>query len=313
MVKERIIIDADIGDDIDDMMAIAYALRRPELEIVGITTVWGDVDTRARMAVQLLDLAGRRDIPVYAGCDETLCGSVKKRGHINQVVGDLTPYTYDKTRHAVDFIIDTVLASDGDITLVPIGALTNIAMALIKCPQIKTKLKQIVWMGGMFYSHFITWNAACDPDAVKVVFESGVPLYAVSRDVCERCLMTKEQTERLLQSKDPVNRLLAEEIRLFREYHKREPILYDPLTVTAVFDKSLLTFKQEHVLVETKGEYTRGLTLACRPHYDRFYMMPHFPRHEDIPVVNVACDVDVQGYIEHYLDCMLNMPVCPKQ
>ena len=305
----KVIIDTDIGDDIDDVLALGYALRRPELDILGVTTVWGDVDTRAKMVKQLFETAGRPDIPVYAGCDETLCASVPVRGHINHAVGDLSPYRYDTSVHGVDFIINTVMAGDHDVTLVGIGALTNIAMAMIKCPAIKKKVKRIVWMGGAFYYHFLTWNAVCDPDAVRVVFESGVPLTVVSRDVCIQCKMPVEETEKIMVSEDPVNRLIAEEIKLFRIRGQREPILFDPLTITAVFDESLLTFKEERVLVETKGEFTRGMTLTVNSAFASFFPIQNYPKYEDIPICRVANTVKVNEYIQHYVQTMLTMPI----
>lgn len=312
MEKYKIIIDTDIGDDIDDAMAIAYALRRPELDILGITTVWGPVEARARMTVRLLEVAGRADIPVYAGNAETLCASMPMKNLLTHYTPDMDSAVYDTSLHGVDFIINTLLASDGDITLVPIGAMTNIALALVKCPAIKDKIRRIIWMGGAFYYHFLTWNALCDPDALRVVMESGVPISCISRDVCEPCVMSEAQIEALAASEEPLNRLVSDMIRDFLPRHKRLPILFDPLTITAVFDTERITYRDERVLVETKGEFTRGLTFIARPFYAVTHTIAHYPRYEDIPVAQVACACDPEAYVQHYLDCMLTMPVCPK-
>ncbi len=309
--KYKVIIDTDIGDDIDDAMALAYALRRPELDILGITTVFGPVEARARMAKRLLEIAGRTDIPVYAGNGLLLMNQIPVFDHLSHYDKSMDSATYDTSVHAVDFIIDTLKKSDGDITLVPIGAMTNIAMALLKCPAIKEKIRRIVWMGGAFYYQFLTWNALCDPDALRVVAESGVPISFISRDVCEPCEMTREQVEELALSREPLNKFVSGMISDFLKNCKRMPILFDPLTITAVFDKERITYRDERVLVETRGEFTRGMTFLARPFYTKTKLLPGYPCYEELPVSQVAYACDPKEYVRHYLDCMLNMPILP--
>lgn len=307
--KYKIIIDTDIGDDIDDAMAIAYALRRPELQILGITTVFGPVEKRARMAKRVLEIAGRTDIPVYAGSGQSILNRVPEINNLSHYDASMDTATYDTSVHGVDFIIDTLMQSKGDITLVPIGALTNIAMALVKCPAIKEKIRRIVWMGGAFYYQFLTWNALCDPDAVRVVLESGVPVSCVSRDVCEPCMMTRQQVDELYQSEEPLNKLVNGMIADFIKNCNRMPILFDPLTITAVFDKERITYKDERVLVETNGEFTRGMTFLARPFYSNTKLTACYPKYEDIPISQVASACDPKEYVQHYIDCIMNMPI----
>lgn len=259
MVKRKIIIDTDIGDDIDDALAIAFALNSPEVDVIGITTVFRNTDARAKIAVNLLNLAGK-NIPVYAGCSQPIINREDALQIPCQYSDDMNRFTYNKDTHAVDYIINTVMESDGDITLVPIGPLTNIGMAILKCPEIKTKLKEIVLMGGCFYSHYNEWNIFCDPEAAKIVFESGIPLKAIGLDVTLKCRLSENDLNIIDSSTSPVTKLLSELIRRWRNTTKSLPILHDPLAVCAVFNDDIFKMKNEKITVEIKGEHTRGIT-----------------------------------------------------
>ncbi len=310
MEREKIIIDTDIGDDIDDIYALGYALKRPELKILGITTVWGDVHKRALITRKLLAVAGREDIPVYAGCDLTLNNSVLKRSHINHYTDDMADYTYEK-QHAVDYIIETLMNSDGDISFMALGAATNIAMALIKEPRIKEKIKRVFFMGACFDGHFLTWNVICDPDAAKVLNDSGLPLTYVTRDTTKDLILTPEVVEQFCKSDDAVSKMCGELTAPWKATSYRDPSMFDAATITAIFDESLFEFEDKHLLVETSGRYTRGFILDVK--YDfghpHFYPISNFPRIDDIPVVKTTTALDREKYMKHYIDCMLNDPI----
>lgn len=165
-MAERIIIDTDIGDDIDDAQAIVLALKSPEVEIVGVTTVFRNVRARAQITKHLLGLGGRSDIPVYMGCGQPLLVDVDLERIPPQYGDELRDIDIDESVHGVDFLIDTVNASPREITVVAIGPATNIAMALRRDERFAKNVKEIIWMGGAFYFHFRTWNAVWDPEAV---------------------------------------------------------------------------------------------------------------------------------------------------
>ena len=259
-IKEKIIIYTDIGDDIDDALAISFAVKSPEIELIGVTTVWKDTAARARLAKRVLQMLGRDDIPVYIGCAQPLIGKVDDKEIPNQYSEDMDGIAVNTDMDAVDYIIDTVMKSEGDITLVTIGALTNIALAIVKKPEIKNKIKRIVMMGGAYYFHYNEYNIECDAEAARIVFESGIQIKAVGLDVTLKCQLTQQDVERIEHPHNEITKFLSNLIGRWRSINNYLPILHDPLAVCAVFDKEFLEFKEERIVIETKGEFTRGAT-----------------------------------------------------
>jgi purine nucleosidase len=259
-IKEKIIIDTDIGDDIDDALAISFAVKSPEIDLIGVTTVWKDTAARARLSKRVLQMLGREDIPVYIGSRQPLIGKVDDHEIPNQYSEDMDGISVNTERDAVDYIIDTLMKSEGEISLVTIGALTNIALAIVKKPEIKNKIKRIVMMGGAYYFHYNEYNIECDPEAARIVFESGIQIKAVGLDVTLKCQLTQQDVERIEHPNSEITQFLSDLIGRWRSINNYLPILHDPLAVCAVFDKELLEFKEEKIVVETKGEFTRGAT-----------------------------------------------------
>ncbi|WP_259391759.1 nucleoside hydrolase [Paenibacillus thiaminolyticus] len=268
----RVIIDTDIGSDIDDALAIALALRSPELKLEGVTTVYGDSDLRARMVSKMLRLCGRTDVPVLAGLNPSLLGNrpVWMAGHEGD--GLIEPgeeLAYD-TRHAVDFIINTVMSNPGEITLILIGPLTNIAAALIREPLVANNVKEIVLMGGVTRLgdngadlRVVEHNIACDPEAASVVFGSGAPIMMVGLDVTLKVRITEKERQDLIRSGDPLNLKLADMMERWFAYVKEEhTFMHDPLTVSLLIDRSLVKTKKMSVQVEYDHRPRTGQTIA---------------------------------------------------
>lgn len=302
-MAERIIIDTDIGDDIDDAQAIVLALKSPEIEIVGITTVFRDVRARAQITKQLLSLAGREDIPVYQGCGAPLLVDVDLNAVPPQYGEELRDIPVDDAVHGVDYLIDTVNANPGEITVAAIGPATNVAMALRRDPRFARNVKEVVWMGGAFYFHFRTWNTVWDPEAVRIMFEADMPFRVVSRDVSEKCVLSHEQVD-ALRSGDSLVQYLSKITDRWYSQSQRLPVLFDPLTIDAIFDDRYLKFRPEHVGVETRGEFTRGMTFVYHTDYykwgigDAHDVMSRKP-------VTVAHDVDGPGFVGFFMDRLL--------
>jgi purine nucleosidase len=294
MDKRRIIIDTDIGDDIDDALAIAFALESPELDVIGITTVFRNVTARAKLAVNLLKKAGRSDIPVFAGIGSPII----EQADVNEIPNQYSEETEGAVEvlgtHAVDFIADSIMKSAGEITLVAIGPLTNIAVAILKEPGLKAKVKEIVMMGGCFYSHLAEWNIRCDPEAARVVFESGIPIKAVGLDVTVECVLTKEDTDRLMTCPKTSGAYLPELIKRWRKVTDHDPMMHDPLAICAVFDDTLLEFQQDEIFVETQGEFTRGVTYNKTALYWR--------GNADRSVIRAAKKVNSEAFLKLYMD-----------
>lgn len=288
--KIKIIIDTDIGDDADDALAICLALKSPELEVLGITTVFRNTADRAKIAVSLLRLLGREDIPVFAGLGKPLIAEAD----VNLVPIQLFPEMKDITFHTemdgVEYLYRTLIESDGDITLVPIGPLTNIAALIHRYPEVKGKIKEIVMMAGAYYMHYNEWNVRCDPEAAAIVYSSGIEIRAVGLDVTTRCQVNDELVELFKTCGRPENELLAELLLCYRKKRGRHTFLHDPMAVYAVYDQELIEYSGEDILVELHGEHTRGMT------FNRFKIGEGNIRHNIKCAKNIQADVFTEEF-----------------
>ncbi|WP_284241166.1 nucleoside hydrolase [Paenibacillus glycanilyticus] len=268
----RIIIDTDIGSDIDDAMALALALRSPELKLEGVTTVYGDAHLRAKMVSKMIRLAGQSDIPVMAGLDRSLLGNrpIWMAGHEGEgLLAKGEELEYDN-RHAVDFIVETVMNNPGEITLIPIGPLTNIAASLIREPRIANNVKEIVLMGGATRLadngadiRVVEHNIACDPEAASVVFGSGAPIVMVGLDVTMKVQITEAERQSLVATNDPLNLKLAGMMERWFDFVKEQhTYMHDPLTVSLLIDRSLVQTKKMNIQVEYDHRPRTGQTVA---------------------------------------------------
>ncbi len=258
-----VIFDTDIGDDIDDAIALALALQSPELDVRGVTTVFGVVDQRTRLAWKELALYNRKDIPLATGVgDPFLDPPVIQKARQFEVltVADAAPPAAQ--RRAAEFLIETLLASNEKITLVPVGPLTNIALALRLEPRIKAKIERIVLMGGAFRRMYSEWNIERDRVAGQIVFSSGVPIVAVGLDVTLQCKLEPKDLDRLRAAHNPATQFLVHLIELWQNGKPTQtPILHDPLAVASVFRPDLITTETGNVQVETASPLTFGMTL----------------------------------------------------
>ncbi len=258
-----IIFDTDIGDDIDDALALALALQSRELDVRAVTTVIDDTERRTRLAWKQLGLYGRRDIPLGTGASEPLLDPRRtSRARQFEVLTpeDVAPAAAG--RRAAGLIVETVLASPEKLTLVPVGPLTNIALALRLEPRIKEKIERIVLMGGAFDLHRAEYNIQRDRAAAQIVFSSGVPITAVGLDVTMRCKLEGSDLDRLRAAENPASRFLMRLIGLWQnENSERYPTLHDPLAVAVTFLPALIETQAGRVQVETSSPLTNGMTL----------------------------------------------------
>lgn len=271
MPKERIIIDCDPG--VDDAVAILLAFASPgEIEVVGITTVAGNVplDSTTRNALRICRLAGRTDIPVYAGCERAMFPALRPHAsvHGGDGLGDigLAEATHGTMpEHAVDFIIRTVNQFPGEITLCPIGPMTNIAVALLKEPGIAPKIKKIVFMGGAAFCPGNTTPAAefniwFDPHAAQIMLNAGVPLVMIGLDVTGKAVMTAERIDALRAGGTEIGTQAA---AMMASYGRGDPCLHDPCVIAYLLDPSLFQGVAAKVDVECESLFNRGRTVAA--------------------------------------------------
>jgi len=292
--RTPIILDTDIGDDIDDALALALALQSPELDVRAVTTVIDDTETRTRLAWKELRLYGRHDIPVATGASEPLLDPVRAaRAPQFSVLTEADTVPAAARRRATDLIIETLLASPQQITLVPIGPLTNIALALKEQPRIKPKISRIVLMGGAFHMLIQEYNIWRDRVAAEIVFSSGVPITAVGLDVTTRCKLEGADLARLRAADNPASRFLVKLIELWQDGHAGQfPTLHDPLAVAVAFQSSLVETQLGSVQVETACCVTNGMTMFTAA--DQLAPGVH-------ATTSIARQVDVRRFLDLFL------------
>ena len=258
-----ILFDTDIGDDIDDALALALALQSPELDVRGVTTVIDDVELRTRLAWKELGIYGRRDIPLATGAPEPLLDKVwNNRSRQYEVLTAADEFPPAARKHAAQLIIETLMSSADKITIVPVGPLTNIALALKGEPRIKQKIERIVLMGGAFFPPRAEYNILRDRVAAEIVFRSGVPITAVGLDVTMKCKLEGQDLERLRAAQNPASQFVVRLIELWQNGKTTQyPTLHDPLAMAATLRPALIETQLGEVQVETASPLTFGTTL----------------------------------------------------
>lgn len=291
---KNILIDTDIGDDIDDALAIGFALNLNPLtvNVKAITTVFGDTEIRAKLVLKLLKTFNRKDIPVGIGIKKPLFGKEDIKP-VNQAVmldeAEILPAS--SRQKAVDLIISQVMACR-DPVIVAIGPLTNIAMALVKEPNLVNKAK-LVMMGGAVNKQQAEYNVSCDPEAARIVFESRMRVIMVGLDVTMKCQLGQEELNKLANRGLASTELLMDMIKAWQKSTGEiYPVLHDPLAVAVAFDQTLVKMEPREVNVETRGEFTRGFTLASETMASN---------------VKVCLDVDATKFIAFFMEQILRL------
>jgi purine nucleosidase len=258
-----ILFDTDIGDDIDDALALALALQSPELDVRGVTTVIDDVELRTRLAWKELGIYGRRDIPLATGAPEPLLDKIRNnRSRQYEVLTPADVFPPAARKHAAEFIVETLMASPDKITIVPVGPLTNIALALKTEPRIRQKIERIVLMGGAFFPPRAEYNILRDRVAAEIVFQSGVPITAVGLDVTMKCKLQGADLERLRAAKNPGSQFVVRLIELWQNGKPGVyPTLHDPLAMATALRSTLIETQSGGVEVETASPLTFGTTV----------------------------------------------------
>ena len=279
MPARKIIIDTDPGQD--DAVAILLALGSPkEIDILGITAVAGNVplELTQKNARMICELAGRPDIPVFAGSKNPLAKRLVTAEHVHGKTGLDGPTLPDPTmplqeKHAVDFIIETLRTQPaGSVTLCPLGPLTNIASAFNQAPDIIEKVQEIVLMGGAYFevgniTPAAEFNIYVDPEAAEIVFKAGAPITVMPLDVTHKALVTKARNDAFRDLGTPVGIAVAEMTDFFERYDKEKygsegAPLHDPTVIAYLIKPKLFTGRFINVEIETKSVLTRGMTVA---------------------------------------------------
>ncbi|MEH7223238.1 nucleoside hydrolase [Bacillus sp. JJ1566] len=273
-LKRKIILDCDPGHD--DAIALLLAAGNPNIELVGITTVSGnaEVDKVTVNALKVCEIAQLRNIPVAKGSGQPLIRTLENAPSIHGDSGmdgpELpTPSLKEIDQHAVGFIIEKLMESEGDITLVPVGPLTNIATAMRLEPAILPKIQEIVLMGGGSFGNWTPaaeFNIFADADAAKVVFESGVPITMMGLDLTHQALATNEVCKRIAEIDNSAAQFVNELLIFFRKTYLEvfgfeHPPVHDACSVAYVIDPTVVETKKLRVDIETNSELTYGMTV----------------------------------------------------
>ena len=313
---KKIIFDTDPGTD--DALALMLALNSPELDVRAITVVPGNVTASQGLenALRLVSLANRCDIPIAAGAQHPLFQKLVtaefwhgKNGLANV---ELPPSKCKVDSHfGPDLIIQMVHASPHEITLVSVGPLTNIALAVLKDPSIVPLVKEVIIMGGSISGGNVNASAEAniynDPEAAQIVFQAGWPLIMVGLDVGDKTLFSKKYLDQLSQTHGPINDFIYAVgkylIDLSAQFGSPGTPMYDPLAVGVVIDATLVKSPEMHVDVETRGDFTRGETVANRRgavernvlHGDRYVIEAV---DKIAPNAKVCVDVDANRFLQ---------------
>ncbi len=303
---QRIILDTDPG--IDDALALFLALASPEVTLEALTTVQGNVSVEqtTHNALTLLTLARRTDIPVARGCADPLVRARVDAAHVHGYngLGNATlpePTLAPVEQHAVDLIIEKVMQNPGEITLIPIGPLTNIALAVRREPRIAQHVREVVIMGGAIrvpgnVTPSSEFNIFADPHAAHIVFHAGWPLRLVSLDVTTRVSMQRQQVEALAAHGSKVTTALQQMMIYYFDvfgpmYGSTTFQMHDPLCLAAAFQPDLITWESAYVDVELASTLTFGETVG-------YFNRPDAPT----PNMQVSVGVDSERFLNMFIE-----------
>ncbi len=277
-MSRKIIIDTDPGQD--DAVAILLALASPELELLGLTAVAGNVPLAltAKNARIICELAGRDDVPVFAGCAAPMHRPLVTAEHVHGKTGLDGPALWEpamplQEAHAVDFLIDTLRREPaGSVTLCPIGPLTNLGTAFERAPDIIPRVAEIVLMGGAYFevgniTPAAEFNIYVDPEAAEIVFKSGISITQMPLDVTHKALVTRPRLEAFAALGTRTGAFTAEMLDFFErfdieKYGSEGGPLHDPTTIAYLLDPGLFSGRHVNVEIETGSDLTRGMTVA---------------------------------------------------
>ncbi len=316
---KKIIIDTDPGTD--DALALMLALNSPELDVRAVTVVPGNVTAAMGLenALRMISLANRCDIPVAGGAQHPLFQKLitAEFWHGKNGLGNVElPPSKCKVdpRFGPDLIIQLVHASPHEITLVPVGPLTNIALAVEKDASIVPLVKEVILMGGSISGGNV--NAAAeaniynDPEAAQIVFQAGWPLTMVGLEVGDKALFTHRYLDELGQTRGPVNDFIVSVLKFMVDlsgtFGSPGSPMYDPSAVAVAIDASLVKVQEMHVDVETRGEFTRGETVGNR-HGEVERNVLHGDRYviegvdKVTPNAKVCVDVDADRFLQLFV------------
>ena len=260
----KVFIDTDVGGNVDDAFALALAMNSPEVELLGVTTVHGDVARRSQVARRIIDEFGGSDVPVAAGESRTLGGEMPVGG-----VAQAAALRDDERKalvdpDGIDLLIDTVTASPGEVTLVTIGPLTNVATAIRRRPEFAEAVGRLVTMGSDPSGQTVEHNFSADPEAAAEVLRAGMATSLIGYDISSHCWLTVDRLDRLRASDLPGATFLGDVVRIWGASRADKTVMVqDPLAVACAAGLDVFSFEERAVRVETAGERAGSVELSA--------------------------------------------------
>lgn len=292
MAVRPIILDTDVGTDVDDAFAIAQAARSAALELRAVTTVYGNVHLRARLARKLLDLLGHERVPVAAGLGQPLTPAKVPYWGGWEGEGLLTPADVAlplDPRDGVTLILDELAAAQELLTLVAIGPLTNIAAVIQRGGSLLDRIQEIICMAGTMVAGEEEWNVQCDADAARIVFESGLPVTLGTRFIVNQPKLSRANLDRLARSQDPGVQALAVLLDRYLGIKRRDRTpMYDPATLSMAYSDEFIQAEPMTMAVVQQGD-----VVALKPD----------PKGST--QLNVSVGVQPEAFVDHLVDLLL--------
>ena len=305
MKKKKIIIDTDIGDEIDDALALYFAMKQG-MDIVGVTTVFKNTDERARIAKRLLSLYGNgyEKVPIFAGHGTPIAEEKCDYPHSCHFHGELESNEYapdGDSEAAVDFLIESCKKFGEELVIVAIGPFTNIAKAIEKDAEAMNMSGKVVIMGGAYYRQYADWNVMCDVEAADIMFKGLNNLECIGADITHRLLLSQSEHQTLIDCKNDAAVIeIAELIRLWSVVNPdRCPTLHDPLAVYYAVYPEICEVEKQRIAVIVDG-LARGLTLNIDA-YNKAFMNPVYRNVSKECRATVARDIDAIGFINLFI------------
>jgi purine nucleosidase len=254
-MRRPVLLDTDIGTDVDDLLALALLVGAPEIQLIGVTTVYGDTVLRARMTRLVLDQMERRAVPIGIGARETLSGRpVWWAGHEGQGIPGLDRVQVDEGITAADLLRRTASEHRGRLELFAIGPLTNVAAAISVDESFATSLRHLYIMGGAFWMEQAEHNIKSDPEAAEIVFRSGIPMTICGLDVTQRVRLRETDMSHIREAAGGIGSVLEDQVRRWWAFTAAtENHLHDPVAILPALRPELFRFEQCDVHVEVEG------------------------------------------------------------
>ena len=302
----KVILDTDPG--IDDALAFILLKAMPEISLQAITVTHGNtsVEKCTTNALKLVELLGMTDIPVAMGATEPLVKtlSVAEETHGDTGLGHAVlpnPSTKISESNAANLIIDIVNANPGEITILCIGPVTNLALALLKEPSLRKKIKNVVSMAGTIHypgnaTPSSEYNVFCDPESFDILLRSGIDLTIVPLDVTYQCLFTKAHVERFAGAREDIRNFIDRSTAFYMEFHAEYQgiqgcAINDPLAAAILIKPDLVKMRDYYVDIELRGEFTTAKISA-----------DHFNASGKSPNAKVAMEVDVDAFMDFFIE-----------